>query len=107
GSSPSTCCHSKLMLLAVTSKLSRYCRAVSKRERVTSATTSLPLILNVALSTANGELYFWISSSRIRPDPWQTTLSASASCFFAGSDRIARHGETQCVAYHIGGRPGQ
>ena len=100
GSSFSTCCHSKLFLLPVTSKLSRYCRAMSKRLRVTSATTSESLILNVAVSIANGLPYFGISSSRIRPEPWQTTLSACLP-------RIARHGLTQCVAYHIGGRPGQ
>src|SRR5205085_1343731 len=107
GSSPSHCCHSKLTLDAVTSKLSRYCRAVSNSERVTSATTSEPRILNVAVSIANGLLYFWINSSRMRPEPWQTTLSACASSRFAGLLRIARHGLTQCVAYHIGGKPGQ
>src|SRR5205807_9114887 len=83
GSSFSTCCHSKLFLLPKASKLSRYWRAVSKRLRVTSATTSLPLILNVAVSIAKGELYFLISSVRMRPEPWQTTLSASAICFLA------------------------
>src|SRR5262249_26635564 len=100
GFSSSTCCHSKLFLLPVTSKLSRYCRAVSNRLRVTSATTSESRILNVAVSTANGLLYFLISSSRMRPEPWQTTLSACLP-------RIARHRLAQCVAYHIGGRPGQ
>ena len=54
GSSPSTCCHSKLFLLPVASKLSRYWRATSKRVRVTSATTSESLMVNVAVSTANG-----------------------------------------------------
>src|SRR5207237_139766 len=107
GSSFSTCCHSKLFLEPVTSKLSRYCLAVSKRLRVTSATTSEPLILNVAVSRAKGLLYFLINSSRIRPDPWQTTLSASAIFPLAGSLRMARQGLTQCVAYHIGGNPGQ
>ena len=43
----------------------------------------------------------------MRPEPWQTTLSASAFLAVAGSERIARHGLTQCVAYHIGGSPGQ
>ena len=76
GSSSSTCCHSKLFLLPVASKLSRYCRAVSNRLRVTSATTSEPVILNVAVSTAKGLLYCLMSSSRMRPEPWQTTLSA-------------------------------
>ena len=56
GSSFSTCCHSKLFLLPYASKLSRYCRAVSNRLRVTSAATSLSLILNVAVSMANGLL---------------------------------------------------
>ena len=57
GSSFSTCCHSNDFLLPVASKLSRYCRAVSKRLRVTSATTSESLILNVAVSTAKGLPY--------------------------------------------------
>src|SRR5439155_19374235 len=105
GSSFSTCCHSKLFFEPVTSKLSRYCRAVSKRLRVTSATTSEPLILNVAVSIAKGLLYFLTRSSRMRPEPWQTTLSARAGG--PGLDRIARQGLTQWVAYHIGGRPGQ
>ena len=69
GFSFSICCHSKLTLLPVTSKLSRYCRAASKSDRVTSATTSLPRILNVAVSIANGLLYLGIISSRIRPEP--------------------------------------
>src|SRR5207249_4202447 len=105
GSSFSTCCHSNDRFDPVTSKLSRYCRAVSNSDRVTSATTSDPLTLNVAVSTANGLLYFLIRSSRMRPDPWQTTLSAWAALL--GLDRIARHGLTQWVAYHIGGSPGQ
>jgi len=46
-------------------------------------------------------------SSRMRPEPWHTTLSASATFPFPGSLRTARHGLTQCVAYHIGGNPGQ
>ena len=58
-----------LLAEPVTSKLSRYWRAVSNRLRVTSATTSEPLILNVAVSTANGLLYFLIRSSRMRPEP--------------------------------------
>src|SRR5215208_4182791 len=107
GFSFSICCHSKLTLLAVTSKLSRYWRAQSKSWRVTSAQTSVPLILKVADSTAKGELYFLMYSSRMRPEPWQTTDSASVMWLFDGSDMIARHGETQWVAYHIGGRPGQ
>src|SRR5262249_54922705 len=52
-----------------------------------------------------GELYFETRSSRIRPEPWQTTCSARAGLF--GSLKIARQGLTQCVAYHMGGRPGQ
>src|ERR1041384_8359450 len=99
GSSFSTCCHSNEAFEPVTSKLSRYCRAVSKSDRVTSATTSEPLILNVAVSIANGLLYFLTRSSRMRPEPWQTTLSANAG--WPGFDRIARHGLTQWVAYHI------
>ena len=35
-----------------------------------------------------------------RPDPKHDTYSASLRV-------SARHGPTQCVAYHIGGRPGQ
>src|SRR5262245_38332904 len=105
GSSFSTCCHSNDFFEPVTSKLSRYCRAVSNRLRVTSAHTSEPLIVKVAVSMANGLLYFLISSSRMRPEPWHVTLSASAG--LPGFDRIARHGLTQWVAYHIGGRPGQ
>ena len=66
---------------------------------MTSATTSESLIVNVAVSTANGLPYRPISSSRIRPDPWQTTLLACLP-------RMARQGLTQWVAYHIGGKPG-
>ena len=52
------------------------------------------------LSTANGELYFAISSSRIVPEPKHETYSACAPV-------SAATGPTQCVAYHMGGRPGQ
>ena len=69
GSSPSTCCHSKLFFDPVTSKLSRYWRATSNRLRVTSAHTSVPLTVNVAVSTANELLYFGTRSSRMRPEP--------------------------------------
>ena len=105
GFSPSSCCHSKLTFDPVASKLSRYCRAVSNRLRVTSATTSLSRIVNVADCTANGLPYFPTSDSRMRPEPWHTTLSASAG--LPGSLKMARHGLTQCVAYHMGGSPGQ
>ena len=51
------------------------------------------------VSTANGEPYSLISSLRIVPEPKHETYSAVV--------RQAGVGPTQCVAYHIGGRPGQ
>ena len=50
--------------------------------------------------TANGEPYWSIRSSRMVPEPKQETTSAAASV-------SASIGPTQCVAYHIGGSPGQ
>ena len=47
--------------------------------------------LDVVVSTANGELYLGINSSRIVPEPKHETYSASALV-------SARHGPTQCVA---------
>ncbi len=58
--------------------LSRYCRAVSKSERMMRALRSESLNLMCAVSTAKGELYFWISSLRIVPEPKQETYSAVA-----------------------------
>ena len=83
--------HSYETLSPYTSKLSIYCRAVSNRLRVTSAHRSLSRILNVAVSTANGEPYFAVSCGLMRPEPWQTTLLAS----LPGRHR---QGLTQCVA---------
>ena len=68
-----------------------YCRAVWNKLRVTSAARSESFIENVAVSTAKGELYLAFSLSLMRPEPWQTTLSA----IFPGKHK---QGLTQCVA---------
>ncbi len=64
------------------------------------AVRSESLNLMCAVSTAKGELYFATSSGRMVPEPKQETYSAVASV-------SASMGPTQCVAYHMGGRPGQ
>src|SRR6266496_6051224 len=83
-----------------TSMLSRYWRAVSNRLRMMRALTSVPLNLMCADSTANGLPYFLRRFLRIVPEPKQLTYSA-------GFPMSPATGPTQCVAYHIGGKPGQ
>src|SRR3954464_13719262 len=80
--------------------LSRYWRAVSNRLRTIRAGRALLRDLSGAASTADGLLFFSISSLRIVPLPKQETYSASPRV-------SAMHGPTQWVAYHIGGRAGQ
>ena len=60
-----------------TSKLSRYWRIVSNRERVTSQARSESRSFMSAVSMANGEPYFFAYSSRIVPEPKHTTDSTS------------------------------
>src|SRR6185295_7196449 len=88
--------HSTDFFVPYTSMLSRYCRAVSKSERMMRALTSVPLNLMCALSTAKGDPYFLTSSLRIVPEPKQLTYSA-------GLPIRPATGPTQWVAYHIGG----
>src|SRR4029078_1173952 len=100
GSSPSTSGHSNAFLTPYTSILSRYCRATSKSERMMRALTSELRNLMWHVSTANGELYWGTKPAGIVPDPKHDTYPAPARV-------SARHGPTQCVAWCIGGRPGQ
>jgi hypothetical protein len=74
---PCVCSHSKVACSPKTVKLSTYSRAVSKSDRATSAPTTPSRVLISAVSTAKGEPYRAVSSSEIRPEPMQTTLSAS------------------------------
>jgi hypothetical protein len=78
GRPPWTCSHSNEDRSPYTEKLSTYCRAVSKSDRVISALRSESRTLTSALSTANGEPYFDVSSAEMCPDPKQTTYSANA-----------------------------
>ena len=82
GFSFSICCHSNETFDAVTSKLSRYWRAQSKSWRVTSAHTSVPLILNVAVSTAShGGIRVSLTALARIPEPLQATAYSGAGWF--------------------------